>query len=100
VQPIVLDPETDPVRQMANALAGLGGLSAVHIIAHGRPGEIGFTAGRLAFDNILAPGGAGGYRDRDQHRQPDDRPFGGPDPPTAIFYYSRNRKEGGLSSLM
>ena len=33
------------LRQMADALAGRGGLRAIHIIAHGAPGEIGFTAG-------------------------------------------------------
>src|SRR5207248_5849410 len=32
----------------------LGGLRAVHIIAHGAPGEIGFSAGPLSVETILA----------------------------------------------
>ena len=54
VRPIVLDAAGDPVRQMADALAGLGGLRAIHIIAHGSPGKIGFTGGSLSFDTLVA----------------------------------------------
>jgi hypothetical protein len=32
---------------MARALEGVSGLSAIHIIAHGRSGEIQFAAGAL-----------------------------------------------------
>ena len=53
VRAIVLDPIGDPVRQMADALADVSELRAVHIIAHGAPGEIGFSAGSLSFDNIV-----------------------------------------------
>jgi hypothetical protein len=54
VQPILLDPVGDPIQQMADALAGLGSLSAIHIIAHGAPGEISFSAGPLSMETILA----------------------------------------------
>ena len=33
----------------------------------------------------------------DRHRTVDDRPFGGSDPPAALFYYSRNRAARQLS---
>ena len=53
VRPIILDPIGDPVRQMADALADASGLRAVHIIAHGAPGEIGFSAGALSLETVL-----------------------------------------------
>src|SRR5256885_13859547 len=53
VRAIILDPVGDPVRQMANALAHLSELRAVHIIAHGAPGEIGFSAGALSLETVL-----------------------------------------------
>src|SRR5436305_14383813 len=53
VHAIMLDPIGDPVRQMADALAGTTGLRAIHIIAHGSPGEIGFSAGALSPDNVV-----------------------------------------------
>ncbi|MBV8493940.1 MAG: DUF4347 domain-containing protein, partial [Alphaproteobacteria bacterium] len=52
VRPVVLNAAGDPVRQMAHALAGAGGLRAVHIIAHGAPGEIAFSAGALSLDTL------------------------------------------------
>ncbi|MER8856014.1 DUF4347 domain-containing protein [Mesorhizobium australicum] len=45
VEAIVLDPLSPPARQMALALAGVDDLDAVHIIAHGAPGRVSFTAG-------------------------------------------------------
>ena len=45
VEAIVLDPATPAVRQIAAALAGRYGLSAVHIIAHGAPGRVNFSSG-------------------------------------------------------
>src|SRR3954452_8279703 len=53
VRAIILDPVGDPVRQMADALAEVSGLRAVHIIAHGAPGEIGFSAGALSLDTLV-----------------------------------------------
>jgi hypothetical protein len=53
VRAVVLNPVGDPIRQMADALAGISGLRAVHIVAHGAPGEIGFSAGALAIDGVF-----------------------------------------------
>src|SRR5215213_9472159 len=53
VRAIVLDPVGNPVRQMAEALDHLADLGAVHIIAHGAPGEIGFSAGALSLETVL-----------------------------------------------
>src|SRR4051794_21720191 len=39
---------------MADALADLEGVRAVHIIAHGAPGEIAFSAGALGLDTLAA----------------------------------------------
>jgi hypothetical protein len=44
---IVLDADSPAPAQMARALAGLRHLAAVHVIAHGAPGEINFAAGAL-----------------------------------------------------
>src|SRR5438552_1858770 len=49
---VVLGAERSAVAQIADHLAGCRGLSAIHIIAHGAPGEIGFTAGRLSLATI------------------------------------------------
>jgi hypothetical protein len=49
---VVLGAERGAVAQIADHLAGCRGLSAIHIIAHGAPGEIGFTAGRLSLATI------------------------------------------------
>ena len=44
---------TEPApRQMARALAGRRGLAAIHVIAHGAPGELRFAAGTLSADSI------------------------------------------------
>src|SRR5438067_10777695 len=48
----VLDAGRGAVAQIADHLAGCRRLSAIHIIAHGAPGEIGFTAGRLSLATI------------------------------------------------
>src|SRR5690348_16680678 len=54
VHAIVLSPAGNPVRQMADALDNRSELRAIHIIAHGAPGEIAFTAGRLSLATISA----------------------------------------------
>ncbi len=45
VQAIVLDARWPATRQIAAALAGQEGLDAVHIVAHGAPGRVKFSAG-------------------------------------------------------
>jgi hypothetical protein len=52
VQHFVLNAEQSATEQIARALAGKSGLSAIHIIAHGRSGEIQFAAGALSQDNL------------------------------------------------
>jgi VCBS repeat-containing protein len=52
VQHFVLNAGQSATEQIARALAGKSGLSAIHIIAHGRPGEIQFAAGALSLDNL------------------------------------------------
>src|SRR5436190_10282568 len=54
VQAVVLRPAGDPVRQMADALDGRDELQAIHIIAHGMPGAIAFTAGALSRETLAA----------------------------------------------
>ena len=39
VEPILLDAERPPARQMAEANPGRAGLGAVHVVAHGAPGR-------------------------------------------------------------
>jgi hypothetical protein len=45
VEPVLLDPGRPAARQMAAALAAERDLAAIHIIAHGAPGHVSFTAG-------------------------------------------------------
>src|SRR5215469_8540018 len=45
VEAILLDPARPAARQMATALAEERELAAIHIIAHGAPGRVDFTAG-------------------------------------------------------
>jgi Domain of unknown function (DUF4347) len=45
VEAVVLDRATPPARQIAVALHGVRGLDAVHVIAHGAPGQVNFAAG-------------------------------------------------------
>jgi collagen type VII alpha len=49
---IRLDASTPAPAQIARALAGRHGLRAIHIIAHGAPGEVSFAAGTLSRDTI------------------------------------------------
>jgi hypothetical protein len=39
-------------RQMARVLRRYGSASVVHVIAHGRPGELCFSAGAISPDNL------------------------------------------------
>ena len=45
VHPVVLDGNRPAVRQISAALETREGLDAVHVIAHGAPGRVGFSAG-------------------------------------------------------
>jgi autotransporter passenger strand-loop-strand repeat protein len=52
VEPILLDAKSPAIEQIAFALRNRRGLDAVHIIAHGAPGEVSFSAGRLDSENL------------------------------------------------
>ena len=52
VEPILLSNDEPAPRQMARAVKGRAGLEAIHVIAHGRPGEVSFGAGALSLDNV------------------------------------------------
>ena len=58
VEAIILSPTDPAVAQMAQAVEGQTGLSAIHVIAHGLPGEVTFAAGALSVETIEdeAPG--------------------------------------------
>src|SRR5205823_3006317 len=50
VEPILLSDDEPAPRQMARAVARRADLDAIHVIAHGRPGEVSFSAGVLSLD--------------------------------------------------
>src|SRR5262245_51676527 len=52
VQAVVLDDHRPAARQIAEALEGHSGLDAVHIIAHGAPGRVHFTAGAWSIETL------------------------------------------------
>src|SRR5919198_2055022 len=53
VEPILLSNDEPAPRQMARAVQGREEqLDAIHVIAHGRPGEVSFSAGALAAETI------------------------------------------------
>src|SRR6476661_1839674 len=53
VEPILLSNDEPTPRQMARAVkAREGQLDAIHVIAHGRPGEVSFGAGTLSLDTM------------------------------------------------
>ncbi|MDO8812195.1 MAG: DUF4347 domain-containing protein [Gallionella sp.] len=52
VTAIVLAPALDGIRQMADALAGISGLSSIHIISHGSRGQINLGAPQLSQDTL------------------------------------------------
>jgi hypothetical protein len=45
VEPILLGRNVPPARQIAMAIAGRSGVAAIHVIAHGAPGRVSFSAG-------------------------------------------------------
>src|SRR5689334_17859985 len=52
VEPILLSDDEPAPRQMARAVHGREGLKAIHVIAHGRPGEVSFGAGTLSLETL------------------------------------------------
>ena len=52
VTAIVLDPAQDGIQQMADALAGMSGLDAIHIISHGSSGQINLGTAQLSQDTL------------------------------------------------
>jgi hypothetical protein len=53
VEAIQLSNDEPAPRQMARAVQGREGLEAIHVIAHGRPGEVNFGAAALSPDTII-----------------------------------------------
>ncbi|WMT72033.1 DUF4347 domain-containing protein [Bradyrhizobium sp. Ash2021] len=52
VEPILLSNDEPAPRQMARAVQGREGIEAIHVIAHGRPGEVAFGAGVLSAEKL------------------------------------------------
>src|SRR5579864_7774984 len=52
VDAIVLDGAVPVARQIAGALDGCCGLTAVHLMAHGAPGRVSFAAGEWSIATI------------------------------------------------
>ncbi|MBF0110630.1 MAG: DUF4347 domain-containing protein, partial [Magnetococcales bacterium] len=48
----LLDPERDGIREITEVLAGRGHLDAIHIVSHGRAGEVLLGSGRLSLETI------------------------------------------------
>jgi Domain of unknown function (DUF4347) len=57
VEPILLSNDEPAPRQMARAVQGRKGFDAIHVIAHGRPGEVSFGAGALSVETIAEHSG-------------------------------------------
>jgi hypothetical protein len=51
-QAVVLDERRPAAKQMAEVLEGVGGLDAIHIVAHGAPGRLCFTAGEWSAETL------------------------------------------------
>jgi hypothetical protein len=52
VEAILLDSECSPAQQIAAALAGPRGLAIVHVMAHGAPGRMRFTASGWSVETL------------------------------------------------
>src|SRR5437016_14022088 len=57
VEPVLLDAARPAAAQMAAALADWRDLAAVHIIAHGAPGRVGFAAGDWSLETLARDAG-------------------------------------------
>src|SRR5437879_1593475 len=54
VEAIVLAPSEPALAQIARVLKDREGIDALHIVAHGRPGEVSFGAGALSLERLEA----------------------------------------------
>jgi Domain of unknown function (DUF4347) len=54
VEAIVLDPSRSAPAQISDRMQGRAGLKYIHVISHGRPGEVSFAAGALSLDTLDA----------------------------------------------
>ena len=52
VEAVVSDADRPAARQIARALADHHDLNAIHIIAHGSPGQVGFAAGAWSAETL------------------------------------------------
>ncbi|MGY4320558.1 uncharacterized protein YdeI (BOF family) [Bradyrhizobium sp. JR3.5] len=52
VEAVLLSDEEPALRQMARALKGRAGWEAIHVIAHGKAGEISFSSGALSLETL------------------------------------------------
>ncbi|HXE05027.1 MAG TPA: DUF4347 domain-containing protein, partial [Bryobacteraceae bacterium] len=52
VCPVLLDPAVPALSQMAEVLKGRSDLAAIHIVAHGRAGEVSFASGALSIETL------------------------------------------------
>jgi serralysin len=52
IEAISLSPQQAASAQIAEALCGRTGLDAIHLVAHGRPGEVGFGSGPLTLPTL------------------------------------------------
>ena len=52
VSPVLLSGVMPAAEEMARALHGRADFDAIHIVVHGRPGELGFSAGAISARNI------------------------------------------------
>src|SRR5262245_16553366 len=52
VEAVVLDPLTQAPGQIARVLRERDGVSAIHIVAHGSAGEVGFASGSLSLTKL------------------------------------------------
>ena len=52
VEAVVLSDHEPAPRQMARALEGREGIEAIHVVAHGWPGEVSFGSGALSLDTM------------------------------------------------
>lgn len=58
VEAIVLSGAEPAVAQMARLLEGRTNLDAIHVIGHGRPGEVGFASGAFGIETVKAEAAA------------------------------------------
>src|SRR5262245_49735627 len=52
VEGVVLDPVKSAPAQIAEALRERHDLKTVHVVAHGRPGEVSFSSGPLSLETV------------------------------------------------